>query len=413
MKDESLIESTVYDDLKALKIYKISPGDLEGEIQKQVQTFLESTVHIIFLIIANMKDVTVKMINHLRIIVEQKENESLNSEKLIMFLLQFPQEQQLFTHCYPVLFLSGWDHFYLDSLTTDISVPGLPKSLQNVVNIRQCFHVALGIPNTDCSISLSLEPLLEEAITVTSPRMVIGTTGGVYNKPMSIIARRTLLKKLLIKDISQQQEKPQSLCTPVGEAICFLFTQYWDNVTVAKFLQDAAHFTFCHQSTLGITSYIQTRIKALFFEFIIYMLWVINQDCNLDCYDFSDSCSNTTILELFGGIIKSLFFKLPSLSLLPHACHTLHPPENKGFHFPFFGLVYHNLEQILDGCQQTINKKLKSKAFDPFSSVRSKPIKQLMEKEMFKEMKEKLQEVVDVSQYYLAYYTFYVFTLSF
>ena len=191
-----------------------------------------------------MKDITVKMINHLRIIVEQKENESLNSGKLIMFLLQFPQEQQLFTHCYPVLFLSGWDHFYLDSLTTDISVPGLPKSLQNVVDIRQCFHVALHISNTDCSIRLSLEPLLEETITVTSPRMVVGTTGGVYNKPMSIIARQTLLKKLLIKDIAQQQEKPQSLCTPVGEAFCSLFTQYWDNATVAKFLQDAAHFTF-------------------------------------------------------------------------------------------------------------------------------------------------------------------------
>ena len=142
------------------------------------------------------------------------------------------------------------------------------------------------------------------------------------------------------------------------------------------------------------------------------MLWLINQDCNLDCYDFSDSSSSTTMIELFGGIIKSLFFKLPSLSLLPHACHALQPPKNKGFHFPFFGLVYHNLEKILDGCQQTINKTLKSKAFDPLSSVHSKPIKEFMEKEMFKVMKEKLQELVNVSQYYLVYYIFYVFTLS-
>ena len=397
MNDDTLalLKSIVYDDLGVLKIYKITPDTLHGEIERQVENFSESMDHTIFLIIANMQDVTLKMINHLRILVEQKENESLNDDKLIVFLLQFPQGQQLFTHCYPALFLSGWDHFYLDSLTTDFSVCGLPKPLQNVVDIRQCFRVALCIANTDDSLSLSLEPLLMEAIPVISPRVVVGSTNKIYNKPMSIKERQKQLKTLLIKSALEQEE--YYVCTPFGKALCFLFTQYWDNVTVTKFLQAAASFSFCHQSTLSITSYIQTRIKALFFEFVIYMLWKINEDCNLDCYEFSDSSSTINVEEFFGSITKNLRFKVPSLSSLPHACRALPPPENKGFKFPFFGMVYHYLEEMLDCSQEIVNKKMSSKAINPQSSISSKAIKKFEEKELFEVMKEKLQQVVDVS----------------
>ena len=395
VKDDTLalLKSIVYDDLGVLKIYKITPDTLHGEIERQVQTFMESMDCTIFLIIANMQDVTLKMINHLRILIEQKENESLNDDKLIVFLLQFPQGQQLFTRCYPALFLSGWDHFYLDSLTTDFYVHGLPKPLQNVVDIRQCFRVALCIASTNDSVSLSLEPLLKEAIPVISPRVIVGSTNKIYNKPMSIKERQNLLKKLLLKDTLEQDE--QSECTYLGKALCSLFTQYWDNVTVTKFLQAAASFSFCHQSTLSITSYIQTRIKALFFEFVVYMLWKINEDCNLDCYEFSDSSSAITVEELFGSITKSLI--VPSLSFLPHACRALPPPENKGFKFPFFGMVYHCLEEMLDCSHEIVNKKMSSKAFNPQSSVSSKATKQFEEKELFEVMKEKLQQVVDVS----------------
>ena len=392
-----LLQSIIYDDLHALKIYKITPDTLEREIEGQIQMFVESRDHTIFLISANMQDVTLKMINHLRVLVEQKENESLKNGKLIIFLLQFPQGQQLFTRCYPALFLSGWDHFYLDSLTTDFSVCGLPKPLQNVVDIRQCFRVALCIASTDDSVSLSLEPLLKEAIPVISPRVIVGSTNKIYNKPMSIKERQNLLKKLLLKDTLEQDE--QSECTYLGKALCSLFTQYWDNVTVTKFLQAAASFSFCHQSTLSITSYIQTRIKALFFEFVVYMLWKINEDCNLDCYDFSDS--STTITELFGSITKNLFFKAPSLSSLTHACHSLPPPENKGFEFPFFGIVCHYLEEMLDCCREIVTKNINSKEHSPQSSVSntSMTTKALEENKIFELMKTNLQKLCDDVSY--------------
>ena len=398
VKDDTLalLKSIVYEDLRVLKVYKVTPDTLEREIERQVQMFMESTDHTIFLIIANMQEVTLKIINHLRILVEQKENESSKDEKLIVFLLQ---GQQIFTHCYPALFLSGWDHFYLDSLTTDISLCGLPKPLQNIVDIRQCFHVALGIPNSNCSVILRLEPLLIEAIPVISSRVIVGDFPNmVYNKPMSIIDRQNLLKEVLLKDNPHQEE--QSLCTALGEALCFLFTQYWDNLTVKKFLQASAHFTFCHQSTLSITSYIQTRIKALFFEFVVYMLWKINKDCNLDCYlDCYYVLNNSAMEALFGNIIKNLFFIVPSLLSLPHVCRALPPPKNKGYHFPFFHMVYCYLEEMLDCSQEFLNKR-SSAAPKSQSTVHSK------EKMLFEEMKKKLQQVVDVSHFWLFYIFF-------
>ena len=397
IKDDTLalLKSIVYDDLRGLKIYKITPDTPEKDIQRHIQGFVERKDHDVFLILANMQDVTLKMINHLRILVEQKENESLGDGKLFVFLLQFPQGQHLFTHCYPALFLNGWDHFYLDSLTTDVSVPGLPKPLQNVVDIRQCFRVALCIPNTNVSVTLSLEPLLKEAIPIISPRVVVGLSDKAYNKPLSISKRQSRIKELLMKDVVEQEDE-LSLCTPVGKALCSLFTQYWDNVAVTKFLQDAAHFTFRHQSTLSITSYIQTKIKALFFEFIVYMLWKINEDCNLDCYYLNSSCTNS-VEKLFGDITRNLFFKAPSLYSLPRACRSLPPPENKGFEFPFFSIVYHYLEEMLDGCQEIVNKTTSPAPLNPHSSVSSKEIKLIEEKELFEVMKKKLQHVIDVS----------------
>ena len=394
----ALLKSIVNDDLGVLKVYKVTPDTSEREVEREIQVFMESADQTIFLIIANMQELTLKTINHLRILIEQKENESSNDDKLIVFLLQ---GQQIFTHCYPALFLSGWDHFYLDSLTTNISLCGLPKPLQNIVDIRQCFHVALGIPNSNSSVILRLEPLLIEAIPVISSRVVVGDFPSmIYNKPMSIIDRQNLLKELLLKDNAHHEE--QSLCTAVGEALCFLFTQYWDNLTVTKFLQASAHFTFHHQSTLSITSYIQTRIKALFFEFVVYMLWKINEDCNLDCYYISNS---SPMEALFGNIIKNLFFIVPSLLSLPHVCRALSPPKNKGYRFPFFHMVYCYLEEMLDCSQETLNKK-SSESPKSQTSVNSK------EKMLFEVMKEKLQEVVDVS-HFLHFYIFMIITLNF
>ena len=388
-RHELLLKNIISDDLESLRILKVSPDMSEGEIEKHVATSMNDTSCSLFLLTANMQDVTVKMINYLRIVIEQHENQSFHDDRLIVIVLHFPQAQ-FFDRCYPALFLTGWDHYYLDSLTTDIKVEGIPKPLRNVVDIQECFRIALRMDTTNSTINIDLEPLLEEAIPVVSSRVIVGASGRQYNKVMSISARQEQLKKLFFNE-----DDLSSTCTPIGKAFCSLFHKYWDNRAVTKFLKDAARFTFSHQSTLSITSYIQTRIKALFFEFVLFLLWKINKNCNLDTI-FSIDIATTVLQEIFADAILTLFPELPSLHSLS-IFHNLSPPEDKDFHFPFFSNAYQGMEELVDGCQEIVNKSITSKASDPTISFSVKATKDVLEKNMHEEMKKKLHQIVKVS----------------
>ena len=372
VKEDSkhFLRSIVTDDLNSLVIFKVSSDISEGKIERHIENFMNDKNKSLLLLIANMKEITVKMVNYLRVLIEQHENLlPSNEHKLVLIVLQLPR---FFSHCYPVLFLNGWDHFYLDSLTTDIQVPGIPKALQNVVDIRQCFRTALGILSENDTFSLNLQPFLEQAIPVISSRVIVGSSGSWYNTPMSVSTRQAQLKHLFIKDDT-------GTCTSIGEAICHLFQKYWDSKAITKFLQSASHFTFCNLSTLSITNYIQTKIKALFFEFVVYILWKINEDCNLDTY-------LPQYDELFTGVINNLFSKLPTLSSLSFVCQNLATPTNKGFKLPFFGMLYHYLEEVFDECQEIVSK-----------TVNNKATKAAFEESIFKEMKKKLHQILEVS----------------
>ena len=382
-----LLKNVIFEDLESLKMLKVLLDTPEGEISKEIASFIDNGRQKVFVFIANMQDLTAKMVNYLRIVIEQKENRSLFHNKMFV-LLHFPQVQ-FFNRCYPALFLNGWDHFYLDSLTTDIKMEGIPEPLRNVVDIKQCFRIALGISDSNDALSLHLEPLLEVAIPVISSRVITGSSQGEYNKTIKVSARQLQLRKIFFINNN---------CTPIGEAFCSLFHKYWDNKTVIKFLKDAANFTFRHQSTLSITSYIQTRIKALFFEFVVYVLWMINQDCNLDTLlSMNLAESFEKVQNLFSSVIKTMFKKLQSLKSLPYICRSLCPPENKNFQFPFFSMAYLYVEELIDVCHEIVNKRKR----DPTASFSPKATKEILEREMFEEMKKKLQKLLDVSSLHM------------
>ena len=390
-----LLKNVIFEDLESLKMLKVSLDTPEGEISKEIASFIDNGRQKVFVLIANMQDLTAEMVNYLRIVIEQKESRSLFDDKMFVLLLHFPQVQ-FFNRCYPALFLNGWDHFYLDSLTTDIKMEGIPEPLGNVVDIKQCFRIALGISDSNDAFSLHLEPLLEVAIPVISSRVITGSSQGEYNKTIKVSARQLQLRKIFFINNN---------CTPIGEAFCTLFHKYWDNKTVIKFLKDAANFTFRHQSTLSITSYIQTRIKALFFEFVVYVLWMINQDCNLDTLlSINLAESFEKVQNLFSSVIKTMFKKLQSLKSLPYICRSLCPPENKNFQFPFFSMAYLYVEELIDVCHEIVNKRKR----DPAASFSPKATKEILEREMFEEMKKKLQKLLDVSSHVGMYNLTYV-----
>ena len=378
-----LLQDVVYEGLQSLVLMKVTPDILEGELERKIHQFMEGMDRNILLIVANMHDITTKMINHLRILVEQKESLAI-TDKLIVFFLHFPPVK-FFDSCYPALFLSGWDHFYLDAITTKLAPPkGLPQTLNNVVDIRKCFQKCLGILpacNDQDAFTLCLKPLFEEAIPVISPKIVIGAshskTKGVFNSRMSVYSRQTVIQ--MIFD------------TRIGDSLNNLFCHYWDESAMRKFLQDAARFTFHRQSTLSITSYIQTRIKALFFEFLVYILHRINEDCNLDTLGvLTDKwVCNKSVEMMFCEGISQFAITSPNLMSLPLNSHTRTPPQKPGFQFPFFHMIFHTLEEMVEGCQEEINVK----RTQAHSKVVAKTTQQSMEDKLFEAMKKKLKSL--------------------
>ena len=113
------------------------------------------------LIVINMQYSTVEIVNHLRIMIEEAEAQFHSSEelnKLFVVLLHFPPEM-FFNHCYPSLFLSGWDHYYLDTIA--------PPEEKGVIDICQWFSHCCGAVNRKNPaefLDKPLQELMEEAI---------------------------------------------------------------------------------------------------------------------------------------------------------------------------------------------------------------------------------------------------------
>ena len=273
-----------------------------------------------------MQETSRQVVNHLRILIEEAEEQG----KLFVILLHF-HPLQFFDTCYPALFLKGWDHCYLDTIAH--------SAVQGVVDIQDWFWQCCfpkQIPERD-SLMLTLSEILQEAIPVLSSHVSFGSSQEKpFNRPMNGSQRSKALGELL-------NEKG------VGKVLCKMFRSYWKPAVMAEYLQRVATFTKDCESTLNITDSIQTKFKSLFFDFLLYLLSQINAMFNIDIL-FGSDCT-PAVQQLFLDILYTL--PLPKLSQL----HVLSirlpvPTTDHSPRFPFFKVVCEAVEKIVE---QTLN----------------------------------------------------------
>ena len=140
-------------DTHSLMVCKVSSLHSQSKFEKLLEDFIKSDCCLLFLT-ASMQDVTKKMVNHLRVIVEEAESQIKNTNKLFVLLLHFPPAM-FFTPCYSSLFLQGWDHHYLDSITPETVTRG--AEVRTVVDIEDWFQQCCHTPSLD---GFSLKHLL-------------------------------------------------------------------------------------------------------------------------------------------------------------------------------------------------------------------------------------------------------------
>ena len=286
-------------DTHSLMVCKVSSLHSQSKFDKLLEDFIKSNCYLLFLT-ASVQDVTEKMVNHLRVIVEEAESQIKNTNKLFVLLLHFPPAM-FFDPCYSSLFLQGWDHHYLDG-----------------------------------KMVAALECMLEDAVPVIASRSVLKTGTNASQ-------RTSIIKDLLLKK-------------RIGIVLSQRFAKYWNPQTMVELLQKVSSFTYSRKSTLNITDAIQTTFRSLFFDFLVYMFAKLNADHNLDIL-LDEQCTQPT-LELFLSLLQTI--PVPGLKLLQVISATGFPssPKESSYHpkFPFFKYVCEAVDKCIDESIEKVNQ---------------------------------------------------------
>ena len=335
----------VFEDTDKLMVQKLSSLLSQNSVQEMLRDYVCSETAEVLLLVANMQDTSIKTINHIRIMIEEAELQAPQRQnqppKLFVLLLHFPPAL-FFKHCYPALFLKGWDHTYLETVTR--------SSSGGVVDIQdwfqRCFPAALreegsGISAEPDPLVTAAKHLLPQAIPVLSAKMYFGSKKDKsFNSSMNATQRGKALERLL------------DYCG-MGDVLCKKFCSYWKPKIMLQYLERAATFSKQRESTLNITDSIQTQFKALFLDFCVYMLTRANESYNLDVVYAEDKSS--PIRALFLDIFKQI--PIPKLSQLG-VLSTMPKPDSRQSHFPFFSYVCDLMEERVESSSEVANQKL-------------------------------------------------------
>ena len=317
---------------KLMMVCKLSTIPSQSSIHRILTEFVQSDKTKVCLIVVNMQETSKRIVNHLRIMIETAERE--NTSKMFILLLHFPPAQ-FFSPCYPSLFMTGWNHCYLDTIAHN--------NVEGCVNIKDWFWQCYLPQNfdDDDSLTIALEELLPQAIPVLSSRVICGArTGGSFNAPMKHPDFHKLLHHLIFE-------------RSVGSKLCKRFRAYWKPSIMAEYLERAASFTKSQESTLNITDSIQTIFKTLFFDFLVYMVSRINEHFNIDVLFDTDT---TAIHELFLEILE--VFPVPNLAQVNVMSVNLPTPQPTSYapSFQFFHFVSNMMDKLVEQCQEEANK---------------------------------------------------------
>ena len=337
------IKDLVYEEVEKLMVCKLSNVPSQSHVLDLLRCFVQSDTAEVLLLVVNMQEIKRQVMNHIRIMIEEEEALLLNEDrkqKLFVLLLHFPPSK-FGSACYPSLFLRGWDHCYLDTIAH--------SAVKGVIDIRSwfwdcCFQQDALPPPEEDPLVIALKEILNEAVPILASRVFFGLVqDGHFNATMSGSKRTKILKTLLFEK-------------GVGNVLCEKFRTYWKPNVMSEYLEKAVVFTRSQDSTLNITDSIQTTFKSLFFDFLVYMISRINEDCNIDVL-FSPT-SSPAIQDLFLNIVR--VFQIPKLSELKIRSVHLQLGKQASYmpQFPFFKTVSAEVERLIEDSREEANTKI-------------------------------------------------------
>ena len=351
-----------------LRVTKVTNSTTQSSITSKLKLFCTSETFEVMVFVVNMQHFSVKIVNHLRIMIEEAEvlyskekkdmpkvekdmpKVKMDMPKLFVVFLHFPPEM-FFSHCYPSLFLFNWDHYYLDTIA--------PSEENAVIDISQWFSYFCISENCNSEQSnFLLEPLrklMEKAVPVLATRFSVAKNGQLPNLDQHK-ANLEDLKTILVD-------------TQLGTVLQKQFASYWQATEMADFSEQAANFPHMYESTLSITDAIHTIVRSSFYDYLFYILSVLKKESVLIPFLEADKSGFKDIslefVEHFPKPRTLSHLKVASMSVVRVSKEQL-----KTTKFPFFHYICGVLKNLLDQCEKDVQRS----ESDLESSMDSQPM---------------------------------------
>ena len=366
VKDSHDVLTHIWDKEDSLMLLKLSRAHSQEILQTHIKTFLDSHCEV-FVIIINSQQIHKRMINHLRIMIEEEERRNITSKqmecackKLFVLLLHFPAHEY-YNQVYPALFLQGWDHHYLDSIASvKLTAYGFKEK---VVDIELWFQLTC-LPSEPQSENAILNDrlnqlLLKEAIPVVASK-IDNPSSELFSMTVDASRKTQYLKALFCGDKKM-----------IGEILLRKFCRLWNPARMAEYIDSAANTGYSTKSTLNIIETVETTFRYLFFDFLVYMLSHINAGFNIDLLFTLQTHHSRPVVNLFCQIVE--VFPCPPLYLLPTHCSNLKTQlEHSGSKrlFPFFNEVSKVVEDVVEMYKESGLNEDMQKEYDITTSIK-------------------------------------------
>ena len=328
-------------------IHKVSLENSQGRLEKLLTKFVDSD-YTLLLLIANMQEISPRMVNHLRIMIEEAESKIKNCSKLFVCLLHFPPVM-FYQSCYPTLFLQGWGHHYLDTMARGTLTRAGVKAIVDVKTwlYHCCFPETVPSATNDDYFVKGLQNLLEDAIPVIASRVdFISLNENETFRHLDASQGTRILKELLNQK-------------GLGRILCSKFRIYWTPKVMVEHIKRVSMFMYDQESTLNITDSTQSIVRSSFFDFLIYMFIKMNEELYINI--IRDENCPAVVNELFEKLLQAL--QVPELMQLKVLAATLRPqcdPQKVKHHpkFPFFKYICEMVEKVVDESREEVNQKI-------------------------------------------------------
>ena len=385
-KDQQLLAEFFTMDSDQIYTYIITKLTSQEKLNTILNQFFLSNCTVL-LLSADMNKLHKDTINHTRLLIEEAEltQKSLNDNKLIFLMLHFPTNM-FYSHCYPSIFLSGWRHIYMDMI-------GQTKTTANT-DVEEWLKICLLQKN----ITETVKPMktksfvpdsilnlwIEEWLPMISNSIPIQCINDFPGEADAKKCWKNLLFDLKVDGVIKKR-----------------FNSYWQKSTMYELSHHAANYAVTYQSTCTLSSTIEATIQSSFKNFVLYFLFMINQ--NLAMHTVMAQGGEESFVDPFLEILsvlplpKSLEEIRLELTVLNHDTLLSYDKKNIVPRFPFFPIVCKSIEALVNKALCFVLEPLELVVAEDESEQKLKGVTSTKTKEEIEETVKMIAQLIKVS----------------